>query len=138
MRREKEHRVEELSKRLGGRFKLTALIQKRVRNYFVAGRAFMPKVRNLDELFDLVMDQIDHGEIRLYLPEEQPGPFKDISDLQESTAGAEASEQEEGEEELTEEELWGEDEEDEDEEEQETEEESPKTEEEEQETEDEE
>ena len=60
-----EQRVEELSKRLGGRFKLTSLIQKRMREFHMSGRAFMPNVRNLDELFDLVLDEISGEAIRL-------------------------------------------------------------------------
>ncbi len=72
-------RIEELSHELGGRFKLTSLIQKRVRNYYVTGRAFMPKVDNLDELFELVLDQVEEGEIRLQLPEQTPPTFKSLS-----------------------------------------------------------
>lgn len=72
-------RIEELSHQMGGRFKLTSLIQKRVRDYYVTSRAFMPKVDNLDELFEVVLDQIEHGEIRLRLPEEAPPTFKAVS-----------------------------------------------------------
>jgi hypothetical protein len=64
-----EHRVEELSKKVGGRFRLTALIQKQLRDYHLAGRAFMPKVRNLDELFELVLDQVESNDIKLRLAE---------------------------------------------------------------------
>ena len=67
-----EQRVEELSKKVGGRFKLSALVQKQLRDYHLAGRAFMPKVRNLDELFELVLDQIENGEIQLRGVEAEP------------------------------------------------------------------
>jgi hypothetical protein len=69
MRRSQEGRVEELSRRLGGRFKLTTLIQKQARGYYLGGRAFMPDVRNLDELFAHILDQIDDGKISLQLRE---------------------------------------------------------------------
>lgn len=69
MRESQEHRVEELSKKVGGRFKLTALVQKQVRQYHLVGRAFMPDVKNLNELFEFVLDQVENEEIRLRLPE---------------------------------------------------------------------
>jgi len=75
-----EQRVEELSKKIGGRFKLTALVQKRVREYHLTGRTFMPNVRNLDELFELVLDQVEHDELKLRLPEDAPPAFKQITD----------------------------------------------------------
>ncbi len=65
----KEARVEELSKKVGGRFKLTALIQKQVAQYVKGGQTFMPNVRNLDELFDYVLNEIEEGKIQLLLPE---------------------------------------------------------------------
>ena len=65
----KEARVEELSKKVGGRFKLTALIQKQVVQYVKGGQTFMPNVKNLDELFDYVLDEIEEGKIQLLLPE---------------------------------------------------------------------
>jgi hypothetical protein len=70
-KKSQEQRVEELSEKVGGRFKLSVLIQKQLRDYHLAGRAFMPKVRNLDELFNLVLDQIERGDIRLRAPEEK-------------------------------------------------------------------
>jgi len=78
MDRSQEQRVEELGKKAGGRFKLTALVQKRMRDYHMTGRAFMPRVRNLDELFELVLDQVEGGEIRLRLPQEKPKPLKQL------------------------------------------------------------
>ena len=69
-RRSQEQRVEELSKKVGGRFKLTSLVQKQMREYHLAGRAFMPDVRNINELFEYILDQVENGEIELRLPEE--------------------------------------------------------------------
>ena len=69
MRQSAEGRVEELSKLVGGRFKLTALIQKQAREYYRGGRAFMPSVRNFDELFNYILDEIEEGKIVLHLPE---------------------------------------------------------------------
>ncbi len=69
MRRSQEGRVEELSKKTGGRFKLTTLIQKQARSYYQGGRAFMPTVRNLDELFNQILDEIEQDKIALRLPE---------------------------------------------------------------------
>jgi hypothetical protein len=90
MERSQEGRVEELSKALGGRFRLTALVQKRIREYHVSGRAFMPSVRNLDELFNLVLNQVEEGQIQLRLPEEERGPmelFRGIGEEEEEAAG---------------------------------------------------
>ncbi len=71
MKRDGEDRVEELSKKVGGRFKLTALLQKQARDYYAGGRAFMPSVRNLDELFNYILDEIEEDKITLKLPEER-------------------------------------------------------------------
>ncbi|MHC4481168.1 MAG: DNA-directed RNA polymerase subunit omega [Planctomycetota bacterium] len=68
MKQSEEGRVEELSRALGGRFKLTALIQKQAREYYMGGRAFMPSVRNFDELFNYILDEIEQGKIGLLLP----------------------------------------------------------------------
>jgi len=70
MERSEEGRVEELSRRLGGRFKLTALIQKQAREYYRGGRAFMPNVRNLDELFNYILDEVEEGKVALALLDE--------------------------------------------------------------------
>ena len=83
MKQSQEGRVEELSKQVGGRFKLTTLLQKQARDYYVGGRAFMPSVRNLDELFDYILDEIEDGKITVALPEpaedkESNGPEADI------------------------------------------------------------
>ncbi len=76
MRSSEEGRVERLSRQVGGRFKLTTLIQKQAREYYRGGRAFMPSVRNFDELFNYILDEIEEGKIELLLPEhveeEQP------------------------------------------------------------------
>jgi len=68
MRQSEEGRVEELSRLVGGRFRLTALIQKQAREYYSAGRAFMPSVRNFDELFNYILDEVEQGKIALALP----------------------------------------------------------------------
>ncbi|KPK64008.1 MAG: hypothetical protein AMK73_04850 [Planctomycetes bacterium SM23_32] len=70
MKRSEEGRVEELSRLVGGRFKLTTLIQKQARDYYVGGRAFMPSVRNFDELFNYILDEIEQGKVELLLPDE--------------------------------------------------------------------
>ncbi len=70
MKQSEEGRVEELSRMVGGRFKLTALIQKQARDYYVGGRAFMPSVRNFDELFNYILDEIEQKKITLMLPGE--------------------------------------------------------------------
>jgi hypothetical protein len=72
MKQSEEGRVEELSRLVGGRFKLTALIQKQAREYYAAGRTFMPSVRNFDELFNHILDEIEQGKIVLELPGAAP------------------------------------------------------------------
>jgi len=76
MDRSMEGRVEEVSKQVGGRFKLTALIQKQIKEYVKGGRAFMPSVRNTHELVNYVLNDIEEGNLELILPgegeEEQP------------------------------------------------------------------
>ncbi len=71
MRNGTEGRVEELSRLVGGRFKLTTLVQKQAREYIRGGRAFMPNVRNMDELFEYILDEIEQGRIQLLLPGDQ-------------------------------------------------------------------
>lgn len=83
MERSQEHRVEELSKKIGGRFQLTSLIQKRMREYHLGGRAFMPDVRNLDELFELVLGQIEDGQIELEEASAQPLSQQPLGELEE-------------------------------------------------------
>ncbi len=73
MEKSEEGRVEELSRQVGGRFKLTVLVQKQAREYYRGGRAFMPNVRNLDELFNYILDEIEEGKISLTLPGEEEG-----------------------------------------------------------------
>jgi len=81
MKKSREGRVEELSRRLGGRFKLTTLIQKQAHAYYRGGRAFMPNVRNLDELFSLILDEIDDEKIALQLPDEGTAAEPDAEQL---------------------------------------------------------
>ena len=71
MKQSEEGRVEELSRLVGGRFRLTALIQKQAREYYVGGRTFMPSVRNFDELFNYILDEIEQKKITLMLPGEE-------------------------------------------------------------------
>jgi len=73
MKKTEEGRVAELAEKVGGRFKLAALIQKQARDYYAGGRAFMPSVKNLDELFNYILDEIEQGRITLELPEESAG-----------------------------------------------------------------
>jgi len=82
MKQSEEGRVEELSRMVGGRFKLTALIQKQARDYYVGGRTFMPSVRNFDELFNYILDEIEQKKISLMLPGE--GAPKAIPEKEES------------------------------------------------------
>ncbi len=70
MKAKRDQRVEDLSEMVGGRFKLTTLILKRMRQYYLGGRTFMPRVRNHDELLDIVLDQIERHEIALRPPGE--------------------------------------------------------------------
>lgn len=83
MNRSEEGRVEELSKLVGGRFRLTVLIQKQAQDYYAAGRTFMPSVRNFDELFNYILDEIEDGKIELQLrePGEKPEPGLQPADL---------------------------------------------------------
>ncbi len=46
------------------------LVQKQAREYYRGGRAFMPNVRNLDELFNYILDEVEEGKISLTLPGE--------------------------------------------------------------------
>ncbi len=70
MKTKRDQRIEDLSRMVGGRFKLTTLIVKRMREYYLGGRTFMPRVRHHDELFDMVLDQIENESIVLRLPDE--------------------------------------------------------------------
>jgi DNA-directed RNA polymerase subunit K/omega len=83
MKKSEEGRVEELSKLVGGRFRLTVLIQKQAEEYYAAGRTFMPSVRNFDELFNYILDEIEDGKIELQLrePGEEPEPKLEPADI---------------------------------------------------------
>lgn len=70
MRKSKEQLVEELSSQVGGRYKLTVLVQKKMADYVKGGRTFMPDVRNLDELFIHVLQEVQDGRIQLTMPDE--------------------------------------------------------------------
>ena len=96
MRRSEEGRVEELSRLVGGRFRLTALVQKQAREYYRGGRAFMPTVRNFDELFNYILDEIEEGTITLMLPgeiEEERAKAAEAKAAEEEAAEAEAEEE---------------------------------------------
>jgi len=69
MAESEEHRIEQLSRMVGGRFKLATLLQKQAREYYAGGRAFMPSVRNLDELFNYILAEVEDGKITLVLRE---------------------------------------------------------------------
>lgn len=73
VRKSKEQQVEELSEKLGGRFRLTVLVQKKMADYVKGGRTFMPDVKNMDELFQYVLGEIEEGRIGLKPPEEWEG-----------------------------------------------------------------
>ena len=79
MDKSNEERVEELSKKLGGRFRLTVLVQKQMAQYIKGGRTFMPDVKNLDELFGYVLNEIEEGNVRLNLPGEEEGEEEEES-----------------------------------------------------------
>mgnify|MGYP001088645144 CR=1 FL=1 len=89
MERSQEGRIEELSKKVGGRFKLTALIQKQARGYYLGGRAFMPTVRNLDELFSHILDEIEEEEISLLIPVQVEEQEEDEDEDEEEGSAAE-------------------------------------------------
>lgn len=69
MKETEEARVERISGIVGGRFRLTTLVQKRMRDFHKMGRAFMPTVRNFDELFNVVLDEVEQRKLELILPE---------------------------------------------------------------------
>lgn len=71
MKSTEEGRIDELSKKVGGRFRLTSLVQKQAREYVRGGGAFMPRVRNMHELFRYILDEVEQGRIRLRLPGEE-------------------------------------------------------------------
>jgi len=81
MERSEEGRVEDLSRMVGGRFKLTVLIQKQAREYYRGGRAFMPSVRNLHELFNYILDEVEDGKVSLKLPEETEPDVSPVDSL---------------------------------------------------------
>jgi DNA-directed RNA polymerase subunit K/omega len=85
MERSEEGRVEELSRKVGGRFRLTTLIQKQARQYYAGGRTFMPTVRNFDDLFNYILDEIEEGKIDLLMPgeEEPPAEIEEAAEAEE-------------------------------------------------------
>lgn len=99
-----EGRVEALSKKIGGRFKLTAIVQKQMREYVRGGRAFMPSVRNTHELVDLILDMIENDELDLTLAAEEAPESLEESIFKEPEPEAAAPEEEEEDEDEDEEE----------------------------------
>jgi hypothetical protein len=84
MDRSMEGRVEEVSKKVGGRFRLTALIQKRLRDYVKGGGAFMPSVKNTHELVGYILDEIEEDKIRLIMPGEEGSEDTEETEQQEN------------------------------------------------------
>jgi len=58
------HRIEELAAKEGGYFRLTSLIQKRLREAIRGGGAFAP-TQNMNTLFELTLDEIEKGLLEL-------------------------------------------------------------------------
>jgi len=94
MQQSQEGRVEELSKKAGGRFKLTALIQKQMREYVRGGGTFMPGVKNTHDLVNYILDEIEEGKISLVLLDElQPEPDEELGPPQEAEGQEEGPEE---------------------------------------------
>ncbi len=82
MKRNQDQRVEDLSGLVGGRFSLTALVIKRMREYYSGGRTFMPKIQNQSEFFDLILDEIENQEITLVFPDEKVNALEAENDTE--------------------------------------------------------
>ncbi len=72
MAKSQEGRVEEIGRELGGRFKLTSLLQKQLREYVKGGRAFMPSVKNTHELVSFILDDVEAGNLKLDMHDGPP------------------------------------------------------------------
>ena len=60
-------RLEKLTDLAGGRFRLAALVQKRMQELVSTDRGFgEPKI---DRLFETILQEIEEGRIRLQVPE---------------------------------------------------------------------
>jgi len=64
-------RLERLTRRVGGRFKLAALVQKRMQELVSADHGFGEA--KVDNLFERVLHEIEEGRIQLELPPAEPG-----------------------------------------------------------------
>lgn len=60
-------RLERLTKVVGGRFRLTALVQKRMQEITTSAHAFGEP--NIDNMFERVLSEIESGRIKIELPE---------------------------------------------------------------------
>lgn len=69
-----EARIEKLSKLVGGRFKLAALIQKRMKEIVYSSSGFGEPV--VEGIFRRVLNEIEEGQIELKLvsPESEESP----------------------------------------------------------------
>jgi hypothetical protein len=77
MAKSQEGRVEDIGRELGGRFKLTSLLQKQLREYVKGGRAFMPSVRNTHELVSHILDDVEAGNLDLDMHDGPPAATED-------------------------------------------------------------
>ena len=62
-----EARLEKLAKMVGGRFKLTALVQKRMQEMVGSEHSFGGP--HVDKVFEQVLQEIEEGRIQLRTPE---------------------------------------------------------------------
>lgn len=67
-----EARIEKLSKMVGGRFKLAALVQKRMKELVHSSTGFGEPV--VDGIFRRVLNEIEEGQIELHLPSPEESP----------------------------------------------------------------
>jgi len=69
MKESQASRIHELAERVGGYFRLTSLVQKRLREAVRGSSAFAPS-QNTNTLFELTLDEVEQGSIEIALPEE--------------------------------------------------------------------
>lgn len=67
--------LDALVKRLGGRFKLTVLIQKRIQD-LARGAAPLVETAKEGSLIDVAIEEIAQGKVAYDLPEEEAKPRK--------------------------------------------------------------
>ena len=78
MKETEEARVERISGMVGGRFRLTTMVEKRMKDFHKMGRAFMPTVRSFDELFNIVLDELESGKYELILRQQQQEKLREV------------------------------------------------------------